>query len=135
MTDDDLDHLLESHDDIVPSSGFTDGVMAAVRHEAWKTPPLRFPWARAALGARIAGLVVVLSVASGLIRPATVGSEVPGVVRTGEFLTVIGEASSTVRFGWIALALLLTLVSVGLSGHLASRVGDTSEASVPQRRQ
>jgi hypothetical protein len=121
MTDDDLDHLLESHDDIVPSSGFTDGVMAAVRDEAWKTPPLRFPWARAALGALIAVLVVVLSVASGLVRPATVGAAVPVVVGTGEMLTAIGDAAS-VRLCWMALALLLTFVSVGLSSHLASRV-------------
>jgi hypothetical protein len=122
MTDDDLDHLLGSHDHIVPSSGFTDAVMTAVRHEAWKTPPLRFPWTRAALGALIAGLVVVLSVASGLIRPATVGSAVPGVVGIGELLTAIGYAASRLRLGWMALALLLTLVSIELSSHLASRV-------------
>jgi hypothetical protein len=122
MTDDDLDHLLDAHDDILPSSGFTDSVMTAVRHEAWKTPPLRFPWARAALGALIAVLVVILSVASGLIRPATVGSAVPGVARTGEMLTAIGDAAMSVRLGWMTLALLLTLVCVGLSSYLASRV-------------
>ena len=122
MTNDDLDHLLESHDDIVPSSGFTDAVMAAVRHEAWETPPLRFPWERATLGPLIAVLVVGLSVASGFVRPATVGSAVPGVVGTGEMLTAIGDAASSVRLGWMALALLLTLASVGLSGHLACRL-------------
>jgi hypothetical protein len=37
-------------------------------------------------------------------------------------LTAIGDAASSVRLGWMALALLLTLVSVGLSSHLASRV-------------
>ena len=122
MTDHDLDHLLESHVDIVPSSGFTDAVMAAVRHEAWETPPLRFPWERATLGPLMAALVVGLSVASGFVRPATVGSAVPGVVRTGEMLTAIGDAASSVRLGWMALALLLTLVSVGLSSHLVCRV-------------
>jgi hypothetical protein len=122
MTNDDLDHLLESHDDIVPSSGFTNAVMAAVRHEAWETPPLRFPWERATLGPLMAVLVVGLSVASGFVRPATVASAVPGVVGTGEMLTAIGDAASSVRLGWMALALLLTLVSVGLSSHLASRV-------------
>ena len=123
MTHDDLDHLLESHDDIVPSSGFTDAVMAAVRHEALETRPLRFPWERATLGPLMAALVVVgLSVASDFVRPATVGSAVPGVVETGEMLTAIGDAASSVRLGWMALALLLTLVCVGLSSHLASRV-------------
>jgi hypothetical protein len=122
MTNDDLDHLLESHDDIVPSSGFTDAVMAAVRHQAWETPPLRFPWERAALGPLMVTLVVVLSVASGFVRSAAVGSALPGVVGTGEMLTAIGDAASSARLGWMALALLLTLASVVLSGHLASRV-------------
>jgi hypothetical protein len=122
MTNDDLDPLLESHDDIVPSSGFTDAVMAAVRREAWQTPPLRFPWERAALGPLMAVLVVVLSVASGFVRPATVGSALPGVVGTGEMLTAIGDAASSVRLGWMALALLLTVASFVLSSHLASRV-------------
>jgi hypothetical protein len=42
------------------------------------------------------------------------------MVGTGEMLTAIGDAAS-VRVGWMALALLLTFASVGLSGHLASR--------------
>jgi uncharacterized membrane protein len=122
MTNDDLDHLLESHDDIVPSSGFTDAVMAAVRHEAWHTLPLRFPWERAALGPLIAVLVVGLLVVSDVVRPATVGSALSGVVGAGELLTAIGDAASSMRLGWMALALLLTLASVVLSSHLASRL-------------
>jgi hypothetical protein len=122
MTNDDLDHLLASHDEIVPSSGFTDAVMSAVRHQTGETLPLRFPWERAALGPLVAVLVVILSVASGLVTPATVGSAVPGVLGTGEMLTAIGDAATRVRLGWMALALLLTLASVGLSSHLASRV-------------
>jgi len=120
MTSDDLDHLLGSHDDIVPSSGFTDAVMAAVRQGGWETPPLRFPWKRAALGPLMAVVVVVLFVASGFVRP--VGSALPGVAGTGETLTAIADAASRMRIGWMALALLLTLVSVALSSHLASRV-------------
>ena len=120
MTNDDLDRLLEAHDEIVPSSGFTDAVMAAVRQKAWETPPLRFPWARGALWPLTAALVVVLSVASGFVGP--VASELPGVVGTGELLTVIGDAASSVRLGSMVLALLVTLVSVALSSHLASRV-------------
>jgi hypothetical protein len=83
MTNDDLDRLLESHDDIVPSSGFTDAVMAAVRHEAVEDTA-----ATVSLGARRAGpliavLVVVLSVASGFVRPGLSDSAVPGVVENG----------------------------------------------------
>jgi hypothetical protein len=122
MTDNDLDHLLESHDDIVPSLNFADAVMAAVRHEHWKTPPLRFPWARAALGALIAVLVVVFCVAGGLVRPAIVDPRAPDSVGMGEMLTAIGNAASSVGLGWMAMALLLTFASVGLSNHVASRV-------------
>ena len=121
MTNDDLDHLLQSPDDIVPSSGFTDAVMAAVRHEARETLPLRFPWERAALGPLMAALVAGISVASGFVRTATVGSAVSGV-GTGELLTAIGDAASRVRPGWMALSLLMTLVSIWLSSHLGSRV-------------
>lgn len=120
MTNDDLDHLLESHDDIVPSSGFTDAVMAAGRRETWTTLPLRFPWVRAALGPLMA--LLVLSVASGFVRPATVGSALPGVIGAVDMLTAIGDAATSMRLDWMALALFLTVASVGLSSHLASRV-------------
>ena len=52
MTNDDLDHLLESHDDIVPSSGFTDAVMATVqdkrpgRHRPYAFPGSAPRWGR-----------------------------------------------------------------------------------------
>jgi hypothetical protein len=121
MTDDDLDHLLESHDDIVPSSGFTDAVMAALHNPAWETPPLPFPWKHAALGPLMAVFLVVLSVTWGFVRPATLGSALAGVVRHRELLTAIGDTASRVGLGWMALALLLTLASVGLSSRLASR--------------
>jgi hypothetical protein len=121
MTNADLDDLLASHHDIVPSSGFADAVMAAVRHEAWKRPPLRFPWARAALGPLVAVPVAVVFVGSGFVRPATGGSGLPGVVTTGEMLSAIAEAASRLHLAWMMLALLLTLASVGLSSHLASR--------------
>jgi hypothetical protein len=118
MTHDDLDHLLESHDDIVPSSGFSDAVMAAVRREAWQTPPLQFPWKRVALGPLIAIVLVVLVA----VTPATIGSALASNVHTSEMITAINDAAKTMRLAWIALALLVTLASVGLSGHLSSRL-------------
>lgn len=47
---DDIDQLMMSDDTIVPSSGFTGGVMDAVRAAAEAPAPLRFPWGRFALG-------------------------------------------------------------------------------------
>jgi hypothetical protein len=119
---DELDHLLGSHDDIVPSSGFADAVMAAVRHDAWATPPLRFPWKHAARGPLMAAVAVGIGLASGVVRPAAIGSAVPDAVGSSGVLASIGDAALSGRLGWLALAVLLTLVSVGVSSHLASRV-------------
>ena len=57
-----VDAALRAEDGILPSSGFADGVMAAVRREATAPAPLPFPWKRALPGMIAAGvcLVVVL---------------------------------------------------------------------------
>jgi hypothetical protein len=47
---DELDRILSSEPPLAPSSGFARGVMEAVRREAEEPPPLRFPWARFAIG-------------------------------------------------------------------------------------
>ena len=39
-----LDCALSTEEEIVPSAGFTDAVMEAVRREATTPPPISFPW-------------------------------------------------------------------------------------------
>jgi hypothetical protein len=46
MTHDEIDRWLSEDDVIVPASGFTEGVMDAVRREAAAPPPIPFPWTR-----------------------------------------------------------------------------------------
>jgi hypothetical protein len=120
MTTDELDRLLASRDDIVPSAGFTDAVMAAVRHEDWRTPPLRFPWQRAALGPLMA--VLLLAVASWFFTPAAIGTALVGSLGMLEVITAVAEGASSAAWWRMALALWVTLASVALSGHLAARV-------------
>ena len=47
---DELDRILAAADPLVPSAGFANRVMTAVRTAAAEEPPLPFPWARFALG-------------------------------------------------------------------------------------
>jgi hypothetical protein len=66
MTDE-LDRLLAKEDDVVPSSGFAEAVMDAVRTAKAAPPPIPFPWTRALLA--LGAIAVILGVsASGLIQ-------------------------------------------------------------------
>ena len=55
--------LAADRDHLVPSSGFTDAVMAAVLHESAAPAPLPFPWKRALPGFAAVAAVVFLIVA------------------------------------------------------------------------
>ncbi len=61
--DNDFDWLLSREEPIVPSSGFSDSVMSAVRTQAAEPPPIPFPWKRAIPGLLSACLVLVLFLA------------------------------------------------------------------------
>lgn len=118
MTDDDLDRIFSREDSITPSSGFTTGVMNAVRREASVPPPIPFPWKRA-LPAFAAGsialtaLVIVTVLQFGRGVAFSTAPWAPWLVKIVE--TAIGFGA-----GWIAVALLITLASVRLSMRLAS---------------
>ena len=64
--EDELDRMLSTRDEIVPSSGFVMSVMDAVRHEAAVSeptplPPIAFPWLRALpIFAALAAVLVML---------------------------------------------------------------------------
>jgi hypothetical protein len=108
VKNDDIDRVLSNEDSIVPSSGFAASVMEALQRDAETPPPIPFPWKRALPGlvscvaAPIILLVVVFSRPSG-------GTELPaGAVQTA---------------GWIALALVVSLVSVIVGTRGFSRAG------------
>ena len=84
LTDAQLQRALNAPgDSIVPSSGFADSVMAAVREEATAPAPIPFPWKRALPGvtAALAALsllaVVLISLARALMHaPAAPASAI-----------------------------------------------------------
>jgi hypothetical protein len=111
---DDIDRVLSSEDSIVPSSGFAISVMEAVRRDAEAPPPIPFPWKRAlpgliyCLGALVAFLI------PGLSRPGRSTELSKGLTR------VVGIAMDA-GMGWVAAALVLSLVSVVLSIRVFGR--------------
>jgi hypothetical protein len=119
MRDDKMDGVLAKDDEIVPSSGFTNAVMEAVRREAATPPPLAFPLWRALPGWAAAAITVALAVA-GVVRearmPATEGIVVP------ISSAVMAWVAIWVRNGgsWILLGLLVSFVAVKLSVRAAS---------------
>jgi hypothetical protein len=111
VNDDDIDRVLSNEDSIVPSSGFAASVMEAVQREAETPPPIPFPWKRALPGlvSCVGGLVILLVVVFSWVfsRPSR-GMELP--------------AGAVQAAGWIALALVVSLVSVIVGTRGFSRV-------------
>jgi len=110
VSNDDIDRVLSNEDSIVPSSGFAASVMEAVQREAETLPPIPFPWKRAlpglvsCVGALIILLVVIFS------RPGL------GTAR-------MFQAANNAGAGWIALATVVSLVSVVVGTRGFGRVG------------
>lgn len=118
MRNDDLDRVLSEEQEIMPSSGFVSSVMDAVRREAAALPPIPFPWRRALPGLTVAALALGLVFAAdiALFTSGTAAQPLPVVLPSA--FSLILEAAKTVRAGWIALALILSLASVKLSIRL-----------------
>jgi hypothetical protein len=118
--EDELDRMLSTRDEIVPSSGFVMSVMDAVRHQAAVSeptplPPIAFPWLRALpIFAALAAVLVMLigGIVAAVRTPvaATSASLVPPVV---------WHALEQVNAGWLAGALLLAFLSTIFSIRFA----------------
>ncbi|MBV9267073.1 MAG: hypothetical protein JO061_12965 [Acidobacteriaceae bacterium] len=69
MNLDEIDRILSSEENIVPSSGFTESVLRAAQERAAAPQPIPFPWKRALAG--IAAWVTILcTFLAQLARPA-----------------------------------------------------------------
>jgi hypothetical protein len=127
-----MNRILSSEDEILPSSGFAVSVMDAVRREAAAPLPIPFPWKRALPGLVVAGVAMVLVLVAGIVAITQLGrtsttalfptslslslplpSVMPGVFHGGMESAAI----------WTTMALLLAFVSVKLSMRMASGRG------------
>ena len=127
MKHDEIDHILSSEDEILPSSGFAVSVMDAVRREAAAPPPIPFPWMRALPGLVVAGLVLTLVVVAVVVASAQLGTGAVQHSSTSSFLPSLFALTLQGNMGtaaiWGVLAMLVAFVSVSLSTRLASGRG------------
>lgn len=116
---DDLDAILASEADLVPSSGFLAAVMERVEGEAIAPPPIPFPWKRMLPGMVIAAAVLGWALVEFLrsILASEADSSATVIVLPHLALPLQRQA------GWIAAALLVSLASWFLSRRLAGRSG------------
>jgi hypothetical protein len=116
MRDDNVDRVLAKDDDIVPSSGFTNAVMEAVRREAATPPPLVFPLWRALPGWVAAAITVALALA-GVVRGARGSATATEGIAESMRGVVTAWLAIWARDGgsWILLGLVVSFVAVKLS--------------------
>lgn len=123
MNDNELDIVLSQNGEIIPSSGFSDRVMDAVRQEAAIPPPISFPWRWA-----LPGLVACLGLVAYLIYkfghlfsavPADASSSLSGPQWLPSVLLDVGKSSAFLSLEWLAIALLITFATLWLSMRFA----------------
>jgi hypothetical protein len=100
MTPDDLDRILSSQDDLEPSSGFANKVMAAACRLDAEPPALTFPWFRFAAG--VAASVVMAAAGTVLLLRS-------GPVLISVTAPLAPLAAVAPEFGYATAAVLLSL--------------------------
>ena len=116
MRTDELDRVLLTEPEIVPSPGFAKSVMAAVRNDAATPPPISFPWHVALPGPAICALVIGWNLWSAI--------HIPVYESTPYWIDWLLPALGTAQMfgaGWVLLSLLLTLAGLKLTLSLAGR--------------
>jgi len=117
--DAEIDRVLSTEVDLIPSSGFMASVMERVQEEAAAPPPIPFPWKRF-----IPGIVLTTGVFGwGAVELVRLGLP---VARSFTFTTPhlsAAYARPVESAGWVALALGVSLASWLLSRRLAGRGG------------
>lgn len=114
-----IDHILATEGELIPSSGFLASVMDRVHDEARMPAPIHFPWKRAIPGIALASGVFGWG-AFEFVRHA------PPAVQA--LTLTLPHFSAAVELpleqaGWVALALVVSLVSWLLSRRLVGQSG------------
>jgi hypothetical protein len=115
----DIDHILATEEELLPSSGFLSSVMERVEEEAAAPQPIPFPWKRATPGILLAlgvfgwGAVELVRLAPELLR---------SLALTSLHLTA-DAAVSLENAAWVAVALGFSLASWLMARRLAGGGG------------
>lgn len=117
MRPDEIDRILSSEAEIIPSSGFAESVMEAVRREAEDPQPIPFPWKQAIAGIAV-WIVVVGLVVTEFVQHAYMDSHIT-LAQMPQVMTVMKSVWDS-GLNWIALALAMSLVSLTAIKRLLS---------------
>src|SRR5271157_1457738 len=129
-----INQILATEEELLPSSGFASAVMERVRQEAALPAPIPFPWMKAIPVLLLAGGGICWSTVE-MVRLGGPGlgliaRELTGLSQIGlSWLTnplanlSAAQARPVEQAGWVALALGTSLVSWLLSRRLAGRGG------------
>jgi hypothetical protein len=115
-----LDHILATEEELVPSSGFVTSVMERVREEAAAPRPIPFPWTRAVPGILLASGVLgwgAVELTRQVLAAAHAAPLFPAHLPVAVLLQPMEGA------GWVALALGVSLASWLLSRRLTGASG------------
>jgi hypothetical protein len=118
VADPDIDRALcTADDDIVPSSGFAEAVMATIEREAAAPPPIRFPWMRALPGilAAIISLLVFIRTAIPTIETMGQQGAAPAEQQAIDLGSILVSSSEPAG---IALSLFLTAALIVMAMRL-----------------
>ena len=109
-----LDRILGQEDALLPSSGFSAGVLDAIQAHSAQPAPIPFPWKRAIPGiaALLAGIVIVLRLAAAALRNA---SPLPIDFRPAQAVV----AQTIIQSGPVLLALAAAFACILLTRRLA----------------
>ena len=107
MTNERIDEILTTEQEVVPSSGFLASVMERVREEAAAPPPIPFPWKRAVPG-MVVGAGVLGWGAVELVR--FVGPRLQELRLAQNHASVVMTLPLE-QTGWVVAALAISLAS------------------------
>lgn len=114
-----IERILATEDELVPSSGFLTSVMESVRQEAALPPPIPFPWKWAAPGILLATGVF----GWGCFELVHLGLPAVSAIPDAPLHLSATVERSLEATEWVAVALGASLLSWLLSRRLAGRSG------------
>jgi hypothetical protein len=114
-----LDRILTTEEELIPSSGFLASVMERMHEEARIPAPIPFPWKRAIPGILLAGGVFGWG-AFEFARRAIPAVQALALTQPHLPVAVVRPLEEA---GWVALALAISLASWLLSRRIAGRGG------------
>jgi hypothetical protein len=110
--DKNLDRILSSDQDVVPSSQFVRNAMVAVHREASVPAPIPFPWRHV-----MPGLALCLAALASMIVLAVYQfwAGLPGTGPGSSMFLTAFEVANRLDLGWVAFALVVSFVPTKLA--------------------